>query len=239
MPNWASSKVTITGDHKVVSQIKEKLAKPYQSPFADDKENIEGVFLLWNIVSPTNLRAYTGQEKEEFEELMKANNLVPDNFAETKQALEIRMAEFQEKLQSGDFITEIRRQMAESDEWYEWNCRNWGTKWEIAGRAFIEFEIPVLGAVDDTSLDTADYNLEITYRMESAWSPPYEALQKLAEQHPEVAISLVSIDESDCWAMGAEWANGREMVEDDLEITHDLGMDLRGYCNLECCNDYE
>ncbi len=36
-----------------------------------------------------------------------------------------------------------------------------------------------------------------------------------------------------------EWANGREMVEDDLEITHDLGMDLRGYCNLECCNDYE
>jgi len=239
MPNWASSKVTISGDCNVVTEIKERLAKPYISPHSKDKsEREEGVFLLWNIVSPTNLRAYTGQEQKEFDEIIKANNLVPDTFEETKQALEDKMSAFQDSLQDGSFFAELQHKLATSDEWYEWNCRNWGTKWDTSG-SVLEYELPTYPAVSDTSIDEPmPMNLELGYRMETAWSPPYEALQKLAEQYPQVTISLVSIDENDLWAMSAQWADGQEFCE-DLEIDHEIGMELRGYCNLECCNDYE
>jgi hypothetical protein len=233
MPNWAYSKVTISGDMKEVSRLKEQVSQPYQDPHYPDKTN-EGVFLLWNIVKPNNLSAYLGEEKAKFDELIGAdpelaelNKLVlPDN--------------------NSDLMARVIHDLATSDGWYEWNVRNWGTKWETGDKAVIEYELPI--PLTNLDFETpAEMALEITYRMETAWSPPVEALAKLAEQYPDVTISLTSIDESDCFAMEAQWfrvpISPSEFVpqtyESDLDITHKLGMDLRGYCNLDCCNQYE
>lgn len=226
MPNWAYSKVTISGDRNEVLRLKEQVSQPYQDPHYPDETN-EGVFLLWNIVKPTNLSAYCGEEQKVFDEIVKADPelaelnelVVPDN--------------------NSDLTARVIHELATSDSWYEWNCRNWGTKWDLGNKAQIAREsVEYL-----TDLDMLNYdkpmpaNLHLEYRLESAWAPPVNALSRLAEQYPDVVIDLVSIDESDCFAMSAQWAGGELLREPDEEITHELGMELRGYCNLGCCNE--
>jgi hypothetical protein len=222
MPNWASSIVTITGEQDIVTEVKNRLAKPYANPHHPE-ETIEGVFLLWNIVKPTNLSAYLGEEQEAFAEIINAD----PELTELNKPVEPEMSSIMEK---------VLHQLATSDEWYEWNCRNWGTKWEISHKASLDLEVMGELSFDDKPVENS---LELVYSMESAWSPPVEALDSLAKQYPTITISLSSIDESDCFAMEASWKDGDRVYEADVEITHELGMELRGYCNLECCNDYE
>jgi hypothetical protein len=225
MPNWAYSKVTLIGDYDTVTAIKNRLATPYTTPWAGEPnwdnttipaEQVEGVFLLWNIVKPDNLDTYLERDKRAFEQIVKAE---PD-------LVEIDKADkTSTTFDTQEALVQILQERRTSDDWYNWNCRNWGTKWEITEKASVFYEMP------------ADTGLEICYRMESAWSPPAEALAKLAEQHPDITIDLSSIDESDCFAYEAQWLDGVLFYENEPEITHALGMDLRGYCNLECCNE--
>jgi hypothetical protein len=236
MPNWAYSKVTFMGDINEVSRLKEQVSQPYQDPHNPER-TIEGVFLLWNIVKPTNLSAYLGEEQKAFDEIVKAD----PELAELNQLV---------TPEPENIMATIMRQMETSDSWYEWNCRNWGTKWDTVGdkakiaRQSVEYLTDLYN--DDLS-KPMPANLHLEYRMESAWSPPIEALQALADQYPDVVISLESIDESDNFAMSAQWFRipvspsefVPQFVEQDEEITHELGMELRGYCNLDCCNDYE
>ena len=56
--------------------------------------------------------------------------------------------------------------------WYDWNCDNWGTKWDTDGE-LEEFR--------------ADH---IMYRIETAWSPPDAALASLGAQYPDLHIEL-------------------------------------------------
>lgn len=62
---------------------------------------------------------------------------------------------------------------AASPYWYDWNCENWGTKWDASD---VEFQ--------SHGPDHKQY----TFR--TAWSPPLEALKALSEQHPNVHIEL-------------------------------------------------
>ena len=225
MPNWASSKVTLIGDYDTVTEIKNRLATPYTTPWAGETnwdnttipaEQVEGVFLLWNIVKPDNLDTYLERDKKAFEQIVKAD---PD-------LVELDKADKTSKpFDTQEALVQILQERKTSDDWYNWNVRNWGTKWEITEKASVFYEMPT------------DTGLEICYRMESAWSPPAEALDHLARQYPDITINLSSIDESDCFAYEAQWLDGDKFYENEPEITHALGMDLRGYCNLECCNE--
>ena len=225
MPNWAYSKVTLIGDYDTVTEIKNKLATPYTTPWAGETnwdnttipaEQVEGVFLLWNIVKPDNLDTYLERDKKAFEQIVKAD---PD-------LVELDKADKTSKpFDTQEALVQILQERKTSDDWYNWNVRNWGTKWEITEKASVFYEMPT------------DTGLEICYRMESAWSPPAEALDHLARQYPDITINLSSIDESDCFAYEAQWLDGNKFYENEPEITHALGMDLRGYCNLECCNE--
>lgn len=225
MPNWASSKVTLIGDYDTVTEIKNRLATPYTTPWAGEldwnekpipAEQVEGVFLLWNIVKPDNLDTYLERDKRAFEQIVKAE---PD-------LVELDKADKTSKpFDTQEALVQILQERKTSDDWYNWNVRNWGTKWEITEKASVFYEMPT------------DTGLEICYRMESAWSPPAEALDHLARQYPDITINLSSIDESDCFAYEAQWLDGDKFYENEPEITHALGMDLRGYCNLEGCNE--
>ena len=220
MPNWASSKVTITGDMDTVKEIKNRLAKPYQDPHDPERTN-EGVFLLWNIVNPTNMKAYTGEEQKAFDEIIKADPELAE------------LNKFEIPAEMSDVMSRVIHEMATSDSWYEWNCRNWGTKWETGEKAEIDYEMPY---TNTTFMGESEKILEICYRMDTAWSPPAEALARLAEQYPNIKIDLASIDESDCFAYEAQWLDGILFHEEEPEITHQMGIELRGYCNLRCCN---
>jgi hypothetical protein len=60
--------------------------------------------------------------------------------------------------------------------WYDWSCLHWGTKWNA-------YTVQVLKLAEN----------EIHVQFDSAWSPPVEIFDKLAEMFEDV--SMVSIDE--------------------------------------------
>lgn len=57
--------------------------------------------------------------------------------------------------------------------WYDWCCRNWGTKWDIDG----------------------DYQYEdgeeiLTFHCDSAWSPPVAAFEHISQLFPSLTFTL-------------------------------------------------
>ena len=61
--------------------------------------------------------------------------------------------------------------------WYDWAIKNWGTKWDL--NAFH----------DDTQVNYHEDANEVTYRFDTAWSPPQLVHEALVEQYPAVNIS--------------------------------------------------
>jgi hypothetical protein len=58
--------------------------------------------------------------------------------------------------------------------WYDFNVANWGTKWEIGGNG------------DQAEIE--DDGLSFSAPFESAWSPPIQVCEALAEQGFEVVL---------------------------------------------------
>ena len=112
-----------------------------------------------------------------------------------------------------------------SPDWYDWRCRNWGTKWNAYD----------IAAFDEDS-DKINF--------ETAWSAPHPILEKLSQMFPEVCISHYWADEdigSNCgWAEyeGGEQIRGNDSMN-DAEATefaaqqwdYDIEKDLEMYMN--------
>lgn len=214
MPNWATNKIVIEGSFENLKALKAQLSKPYKN----NEETIEGDFLLWNIVKPDNLAAYNGQTEEEAFREIERNN--PD-LADTRSTDE-RLTEMQADIDSGKWLDDLNKQMATGMDWYHWNLRNWGTKWETSDDH---------GVLSSFTTDPDPIgNVSLTYLVTSAWSPPKEALDSLAEQYPNVSISLDSLDENELFCMSAYWVDGECSFAVDVEVTHDIYVELHGEC---------
>lgn len=67
----------------------------------------------------------------------------------------------------------IRRYGA--DNWYEWNCKNWGTKWDVADGSF---------TLDEDGLSGTGY-------FETAYDAPISAYQKLTKMGFDIDATYV------------------------------------------------
>ena len=65
-------------------------------------------------------------------------------------------------------------------DWYDWNCKNWGTKWNS-----IDTEI------------TVDDRLGLTYEFKTAWDCPREIVEKL-EHILKEELPFISIESWEC-----------------------------------------
>lgn len=204
MPNWVTSRLVISGPVEDLDKIKEQLSTPYETrwntPFTDEYEigTQEGTFLLWNIVKPTDLDAYYQVEENK----LRANKVsapAPEKLSTMSEKMENWMEQFQFEIAHGM-------------DWYHWNVREWGCKWEI-GDAHVEFT-----------------NKGLEYQFQSAWSPPANALDKLAAQYPKINMSLRCHDEGDCFAAELHWNNGERTYEADIPINHYLMEEMYGAC---------
>ena len=59
------------------------------------------------------------------------------------------------------------------DRWYDWNLENWGTKWNSYNGS-MEFD--------------KKHGDEVSYKFNTAWSPPAPILEALREKFPDVSI---------------------------------------------------
>lgn len=102
------------------------------------------------------------------------------------------------------------------DNWYDWRCENWGTKWEVC-----EF----YGV--DRQGDT------ISFAFSSAWAPPIPAYQtflmNMSEQKQDVSLKAYYY-EGGCDFMGC-WDNGDDdcYAPSELKSTDDWWNDGIGY----------
>ena len=195
MPNWTTNHLVITGATETLDALIAQVSKPYKiladdycnNPISKKEIEVNELFQLWNIISPTDLKAY--HHREEWK---------PRNESEP--------------LDSTDVVKQFYEDVAVKNDWYNWNLRNWGTKWDVS----------------DVFLERSKNRL--MYAFYTAWSPPAEAIDTLAKKYPSLTFTMKCIDEGDLYACELGWNDGKRVVELDLPITHDFNMELRGSC---------
>ena len=65
-----------------------------------------------------------------------------------------------------------------SEDWYNWNIKNWGTKWD--------FEV-----TDSFSnhINKAN-NKQLNYYFDTAWGPPIEGITTISKKYPNLKFTL-------------------------------------------------
>lgn len=106
--------------------------------------------------------------------------------------------------------------------WYNFNNREWGTKWDIAVCNDDQYNDTTITEQSDTS---------ITYHFTTAWSPPMEAIENLAKQHPEILFSL-NYEEEQGWGGTIEYKGTQKEIIDEYDIpsSHEDMIERRGEC---------
>ena len=117
----------------------------------------------------------------------------------------------------------------EGNNWYDFNVREWGTKWDVAVSEDSQYS--------DTTIEEAENgeNYVVHYNFNTAWSRPLAALQKLSAQYPTLLFTL-SYEEETGWGGETEFLRGEIISESeydnmckDCDATNTLE-----YCENEC-----
>jgi hypothetical protein len=193
MPNWVFNSLVVSGEQSELDKMVEQLNQPFEKHFPDSNWNKETetwdktpavqvydnpVFAFWNIVKPTDLSAYYE------EEVFKKPTIAPE-----------------------DFMEEFVRSMRDDQDWYHWNCRNWGTKWDVAVDNKTEYPNTIKTVNDDGS---------ILYQFETAWSPVGEVLMKLSEQYPTLEFDY-EYEEEQGWGGACTFLGGEDVACDEYD----------------------
>jgi hypothetical protein len=206
MPNWVFNTLTIQGPKDQVDSIKNKL----NSPYTKKHDN-------WNIET----------QQMEVKEYKFSNpvfafhniyNHIEDGVSDEIYVKQPNYALNRDPL---DFST---------NDWYNWNVRNWGTKWDVAVEDSYEYsETELLEHVSNGE------DQWVVYRFNTAWSPPVPALEKLSALVPNCVVTLE-------WQEEQGFGGEIEFVKG--EITSDFGYDNQcrdcdeyntlDYCENDC-----
>lgn len=68
----------------------------------------------------------------------------------------------------------------QGQNWYDWNNKKWGTKWDASD--------PECGEVEPSPVGRLDGFPNLTYSFQTAWSPPCPVLAELSRLFPAVQI---------------------------------------------------
>lgn len=87
----------------------------------------------------------------------------------------------------------------ETDGWYAWNNRNWGTKWDVS--AELEQDEPEL----------------LEYRFDTAWAPAEGAFVAMVKQHPDLHFYFFC-EEEQGWGVEYESSDGELVTVQEWDI---------------------
>lgn len=112
------------------------------------------------------------------------------------------------------------------NNWYDWNVRNWGTKWDVAVSDEEKYK--------DTEL-TEEGDGFLSYRFNTAWSPSFNGVAKLSEQYPDVKFTL-SYEEETGWGGEHVFLKGEGTQTESYENKcRDCdSVDTLDYCENDC-----
>lgn len=199
MPNWVFNHLTVKGDSKDIDVVKAQLNSPFS------KEHTS-----WNPKTQTLDKSTTTYSNPVFAFW----NIV-------------RPTDLYTYAQQSDPNADPKVAWS-GDNWYDWNIRNWGCKWDV-------------GIADDNHfVDTSMDELKdggVQYNFDTAWSPPSEAIEKLSSQHPNLTFKLY-YEEEQGWGAEVEYINGegKVILEYDDKCHECDEINSMDYCDDCGCN---
>lgn len=97
-------------------------------------------------------------------------------------------------------------------DWYDWSCKNWGTKWDVMD----EYSLSLI-------LDS-DPEEVVVFDFDTAWSPPEPLMIALSKLFPEEEFSLEACDEGGAFNVLITYKNGT-WDEQEIEPLPEEGGD--------------
>ena len=207
MPNWVFNTLTIQGPKEQVDSIKDRLNKPYKKTF----EN-------WNMES----------QKMEFKEYEFSNPVFA--FHNIYNHIEDGVSDEIYHKQPNHALPIEEAMMFKGNSWYDWNVRNWGTKWDVAVHNDDKYPDTVLHEHKSEGEDQW-----LVYGFQTAWSPPVPAMEKLSALVPNCVLTL-SFEEETGWGGEIEFVNGEITAETEYgNKCRDCDSDdTMEYCENDC-----
>ena len=178
MPNWCFNSVIVSA--KTEAELVEFLDfcdQPHTSRHKNWRTNEVEVDenakgVFWNFVTPTDLVAYWSDHT------------------------------FKPAPEGTSIVENIANEMANGMDWYHWNVRNWGTKWDILlDREYINID------------QRNDGNYYFCWAFDTAWSPAVEAYDAMAKRFPNLEFDFEITEEANFY-LGKQHYAGGELVSE-------------------------
>jgi hypothetical protein len=188
MPNWCFNGLTIEGNPEQVNKLVEQMNQPYKQ-----------VHDSWNMETHQMEKKLSTYPNPVFA-FHNIYNHIQDGVSD-----EVYLGQ-----PPRDIPIEEQMQFKTND-WYSWNVRNWGTKWDVA--------VGDNEAYSDTYIEGPTpngENLVVYYNFHTAWSPPMPAMEKLSAQYPKLLFTL-SYEEETGWGGECEFLRGKMISESSYE----------------------
>jgi hypothetical protein len=205
MPNWCFNYLTIEGNEQDIAKVKAQLNKPFTK--THDQWNME-----------------TGQM--ELTETTYSNPVFAFHNIYNHTQAGISDEEY---MKQPDHTLPMAEQLQFSGKcWYDFNVREWGTKWDVAVRDGEDYP--------ETELHTEDdWSTSLTYKFNTAWSPPAPAVEKLSAQYPELVFTL-SFQEETGWGGEIVFTNGQGTETESYEnkCMECDSTNTMEYCDNDC-----
>jgi hypothetical protein len=207
MPNWVFNGLTIEGNPSEVNDLVAQLNRPFKK--VADNWNLETHEMekkLYTYPNPVFAfhNIYNHIEDGVSDEVYEGQ---PDHTLPIQEAMQFK-----------------------TNDWYSWNVRNWGTKWDVAVGADDKYpDTNTEGPVPNGE------NLVVHYNFNTAWSPPHPAIAKLSSQYPTLLFTL-SYEEETGWGGECEFLRGEMISESDYgSMCRDCeATDCMEYCENDC-----
>jgi len=170
MPNWVYNTLTISADKDTITRIEGELEKPHPIQLMDDM--FTQAEGKWEMSSPGfSFWNVVAPPEDKWAEYFGVSGTVKG-----------------ERLGDGEY------------NWYNWNCNNWGTKWDACE--------PDVDSTDDM----------LTYRFDTAWSPPLDVFEKLCAKYPEVHFEMEYQEEQGWGGIAASTGDGGSYLQSEWDI---------------------
>jgi hypothetical protein len=203
MPNWCYNYLDISGDEALIADVKRQLNKP----FVKDHDS-------WNMATGQMEISQTTYSNPVFA-FHNIYNHRQDGISDEEY---IKQPDFKQPLEES--------LMFKGNHWYDWNVRNWGTKWDVAVHDNDKYPETELHDESTTTLG---------YKFHTAWSPPIEVITKLSEQYPSLEMNL-SYEEETGWGGSVNFNNGIATEEEsyDNKCRDCDSLNTLEYCEEGC-----
>jgi hypothetical protein len=170
MPNWCNNTLYVSGDKKEIKKFKR---------FVSDKKTNSDLSFNKILPVPKILMRYS-KSYGDFPDKKSYNKLLKEYYVSLKK--------YKEKLKENPEDTslykpakplnqEIHDSLIEkhgASNWYDWNIKFWGTKWDIDGEGCL----------------TSEMDNELVYQFSTAWSPCEPIVHILSNKFPELNFNF-------------------------------------------------